>query len=63
MVALRQLSSDAINAVLCFWKCTCILSFKTLQRAWGKALDDVLSNQNTKLSKARIFHHLLAEAE
>ena len=45
MVALRQLSSDTINAVLYFWKCTCILSFKTWQSAWGKALDDVLSNQ------------------
>ena len=30
-------------AVLYFWKC--ILSFKTLQSAWGKALDDVLYNQ------------------
>ena len=43
MVALRQLSSDTVNAVLYFWKC--ILSFKTLQSAWGKALDDVLYNQ------------------
>lgn len=45
MVALRQWSSDTINAVLYFWKCTCILSFKTSQSAWGKALDDVLYNQ------------------
>ena len=43
MFALRQLSSDTIDAVLYFWKR--ILSFKTLQSAWGKALDDVLYNQ------------------
>lgn len=43
MAAMRQLSSDTINAGLYFWKC--ILSFKTLQSAWGKALDDVLYNQ------------------
>lgn len=33
MVAPRQLSSDTVNAVLYIWKCTCILSFKTLQGA------------------------------
>jgi hypothetical protein len=44
-VALRELSSDTINPVLYFWKCSCILSFKTLQSACGKALDDVLCNQ------------------
>ena len=43
MVTLRQLSSDTIYAMLYFWKC--ILSFKTLQSAWRKALDDVLYNQ------------------
>lgn len=32
-VAPRQLSSDTVNAVLYIWKCTCILSFKTLQSA------------------------------
>lgn len=37
-----------------FWKR--ILSFKTLQSAWGKALDDVLYNQKTtNLSKRTSF--------
>lgn len=44
-VALGELNSDTINAVLYFWKCSCVLSFKTLQSAWGKALDDGIYNQ------------------
>lgn len=45
MVAPRQLSSDTINAVLHIWKYTHILSCRSLQRAWGKAIGDVLYNQ------------------
>lgn len=55
MVELRQLSSDTINAVLYFWKSTRILSFKTLQRARGKAVDGVLYNQKVTQSERRTF--------
>lgn len=55
-VSLRQWSSDTINAVLYFWKWACILSFKTLQCAWGEALDDIVYNKKpTQWSKRRIF--------
>lgn len=53
VVSVRHWNSDTVHALLCFWKCACILSFKTLQSAWGKhwMISSITKNYQTQQKK------------